>query len=323
MDVRKKKLKKETRLSVLVVLSFILIFSVYSTIDAFSTPVEVKKNVTLFKYEHSGNFRYVVYLKNNSLFDTKTLATGSKIYKELTEKMEMSYGYEFKPKNVAVEGEYTLLARIKTDLWSRDYVIIPKRSFSSSSFEVNFPIDIKKFEEKYDRISKEIGVEAKNPTLLIICNVYVNAKTKYGPVSDTFTHSLSMPLKEKVFDIEGLTLTHEGSVEKEKIIEQTSVVWKRNLSVLASAIFLLLLALFYFLTEGVERTDPVKILEKYKEWIIEAESVPSKEIVTVKSPEDIIKIAEELVKPIIKTGSGTTYCVLDGRIAYYYEISLL
>ena len=316
MRIKKRKLKKETRFSILIALSFIFILSIYFTLNAFSTPIEVKKNVSVFEYEHSGSFEYIAYLKNNSLFNVKTLGTGSKIFKEITERLEISYNYEFKPES-EVKGEYNIIARIKTDLWSKDYVLIPKRSFNSSSFKVGFPLDIKRFEEEYEKISKEIGVEAKNPTLLIICNVYVNAKTEY-PVSDKFTHSLSMPLKKKVFDVKGLTLTRKGSIEKEVVVKRESIVWKRYLSTFTSIVLFLSLTLFYISTEGIEKKDPTKILEKYKDWIVEAESIPFEKAISVKNPEDIIKVAEELGKPIVKIGSK--FYVLDGDLAYVYEI---
>lgn len=319
--MKKKKLKKETRLSILFALLFISALSLYFTFNAFSTPIEVKKNVSVFEYEHSGRFDYVAYLKNNSLFDTKTLGTGSKIFKEITEKLEIFYNYEFKSSgNVEVEGEYTVIARIKTNLWSKDYVLIPRTNFNSTSFKFNFPLNIKKFEEEYDNISKEIGVEANEPTLLILCNVYVNAKTKYGPVNDAFTHSLSMPLKEKVFDVEGLTFSRKGSIEKEIVIKQESIILKRRLYTLTSIVFLLSLTLFWIFTEGVEKKDPAKILEKYKDWIVEAESIPFEKSVSLKSPEDIVKVAEELGKPIVATKSRQAFYVLDGDLAYVYEI---
>ena len=71
-----------------------------------------------------------------------------------------------------------------------------------------------------------------------------------------------------------------------------------------------------------------KINKKYNEWIVEVDTPPKRplgaEIITMKSLEDLMKISEELGKPVIyhvSNSEGThSYYVLDEAVPYKYVL---
>ena len=317
MRVGRRRVRREVRAGILTALLLALAISTYLAIKAISTPIEVRRSVKVFEYEHHGRFDYTAYLKNNSLFEVRCLGTGSKIFRRITERLEISYSYEFRSsEDVDVSGDYEVVARVVTNIWSKEYTLIPRTHFNSSSFNFDLPLDLDGFEEAYDRISEEIGVEAEEPKLLIECRVRVEATTPYGPLNDAFAHSISMPLKREVFDVKGIESSRRGSINREVVLRRGWVVWRRYLWTSTSIALLSALTLFYTLTEGAG--GRVNVLRRYRDWVVEAESIQCERVVAVRRPEDLVKVAEQLKRPIVKFGDALY--VIDGALAYAYRL---
>ena len=106
----RKRIKREMRISVLIILIALLAFFIYSTYAAFQIkeePIVKEKVVTVCNYEHIGNFNYVVYLKNNSLYCSTTIGPGDTIFKNITDHIDASFSYQFSSDRKAkVRGDY-------------------------------------------------------------------------------------------------------------------------------------------------------------------------------------------------------------------------
>ena len=71
-----------------------------------------------------------------------------------------------------------------------------------------------------------------------------------------------------------------------------------------------------------------KIQKKYRDWIVEVEEAPKRsvsvDLVSTKSLEDLVKLSEELGKPIIHYVSNEkthTFYVLDEAIHYQHKLT--
>jgi hypothetical protein len=63
-----------------------------------------------------------------------------------------------------------------------------------------------------------------------------------------------------------------------------------------------------------------KTIEEYKDIMVEAAEPPETQVtVDVKSLEDLTKIAEILVKPILKTTDGEVFYIIDNGTKYQYK----
>jgi hypothetical protein len=79
-------------------------------------------------------------------------------------------------------------------------------------------------------------------------------------------------------------------------------------------------------TEKLDKTEKLvnKIKKKYGEWMVEVNKPPKRtlgsENIEVKSLEDLIKISEELGKPVIYYNDGTkhNFYILDESVQYQY-----
>jgi len=75
---------------------------------------------------------------------------------------------------------------------------------------------------------------------------------------------------------------------------------------------------------GSASTRAHKVLEDYKEMVVEASALPPEGLVVVNlnSLEDLARAAEVLMKSIIKVVDyeGQLYCVIDGSVRYQYKL---
>ena len=338
MRISRKRIRKDVKIIVLIFLTVVFCISAYTTYASLNEkPKIIEKEITVCNYMHIGRFDYIIYLKNNSLFGATTLGPGSPIFKNITDHINASFSYSFIcNKEAKVYGDYELNAEIKTNLWNKSFVIIPKTNFNSSNFKINFPLDIFHFERFVDQIDKELAIRSRNPVLTYKCDVHTIAETGVGTIDESFSHSLTVPLQRNVFSINNLSAQKSGSIKRtEKVIIQSSSVAKRNSLAFTIAIFLSLIA-FALITKGepgtksklgkIDETEKVVkwIKRKYGDWIVDSNEIPSTEvIISLKSIEDLMKVAEDLGKPVIhKANKGKhLYCVFDNSVQYKYILS--
>ena len=343
IGIKKKKIQQNLRMAIIAVLSILLIISVYSTYGAYASyvqPVTTEESVPVAEYTHTGTFNYVAYLKDNMVYSTNTLYPGQgNIFKKITDHINASLSYRFSSSQVAdIDGSYEITATIQTDMWSKGYVVTPKTTFSSNantaSFSTNFPIDYINFENIVSQINNETGVTAADTTLIMRCNIDITAKTNNGTVHDSFAPSLSIPLRTNIIEINGnLTQYESGVLEKtEEVTQQTSIEQSIYWG-LASVVFSIILAAFIMFTKSDKTTisktqkQVKKILKKYGEWIVETEKIPvmvGSKMIPTKSLDDLVKISEELGKPIIYAVTNSdekhTFYVLDDQMYYQYVL---
>ena len=337
--VKKKNIPKTIRVAVTAILSIILLFSIYSLYAASQLPQTTKETITTCEYSHNGYFNYVVYLKNNSVYNTSILYPGQgAIFKKITDHINGSFTYQFQCNTPATtQGSYTVVAQIQTDLWEKEFSIVPTTSFNatnaSTSFTTTFPIDFTRFENVVNEINEETGVTAGDPTLRIICTVHLFAETEQGDIIDSFAPFLSIPLGGNIIEIGGsLSQSKAGSLEETRDVVQPEVVTQRNTWFIIALVVIITLSMFLLLTKtkSTEATEKLlkKIHKKYGEWIVDVEKPLKRslgaEVVSMKSLEDLVKVSEELGKPILhytaSTGSSKQHLfyVLDENTQYEY-----
>jgi len=178
-------------------------------------------------------------------------------------------------------------------------------------------------------------VTAADTTLIMKCNIDITAKTNNGTIYDSFVPSLNIPLRTNIIEINGnenLTQYESGVLEEtQEIFQQTSIEQSIYWG-LAAVVFLVVLAAFIMFTKSDKATisktqkQAKKILKKYGEWIVETTSKPidAANMISVKTMDDLVKISEELGKPIIHYNPENPndehhiFYVLDDPTVYEY-----
>ena len=323
--IKLKKIKISTlaRYITIVFLLLILIISSVSTYASFQKPTTTKESYTTLSYIHSGRYDYIVYLKNNTVYNKTVLHPGEGIiFKKIVENITISYTYSFNiNKTAAISGSYVVQAEIKTDLWTKNYIIKPSTKFNTngtrSYFTVNFPLNTTIYENIVKQIESEIGITSSNPSLIIKTNVFLTAQTADDFISTPFSSSISISLGKKTIEIsDQLSLTESGSGIR-NIYHPDVITARSQWSVILISI-LIVTIFFLILTESetrfIDENEKTiqSIIKKYKEWIVEVDSIPSySNIIPVKTIDDLVKIGDEIVKPILH------YTAIDGKHIFY------
>lgn len=337
-------LKKELRISIIALLGLLILASSYTAFAAHQTPSTIEQITPTYSYTHTGTYDYKVYLKDNSLYATDVLLPGQgTFFKKIVDHVNASYAYNFiGNKQADIQGIYKITAQVQTSLWSKNFEITPSTRFNSNSsqarFITDFPINVTIYENYLAKVNEETGTTAQESTLTIQCSVSLYAHVANGTVNEEFSSSLQIPLGGNILEINGnLTTGKYGAIETTQTVEQPKVENQRVTYTSSSLVFLIALVLFAIFTKS--EIDPEtmyahklkKINKKYGEWIVESKDLPPNtssylENITVNSFDDLIKISEELGKPIIQftnMDDEQIFYVYDDNIQYRYILTII
>ena len=325
------------------------------------TLIEVDSNLSCTQSGATGEFGYIIYLKENSLFDTetlepplvtpftppppKTVRPGELLFSKLVDRMDVTFYYKFKSDKPVREltNEITINAILENPgVWSKTLVLVP-RTKKSGDFSIGFPLDVNYVLEMIEAIRSETGVPAESYNLTIKADVHTIAQTDFGPIDEVFSQTLSTALGKGTLEWnEELVASTPGSIETSVMIPNPnkylglSVSGVRNLSAAVAGIFFLLLLFSIMLyvklkpaeLSQIER-EALRTRKKYGERMAEAMSqtpVEDEKTISIGSMEDLIKVADELGKPVIHQAPGTpeeahAYYVFDGATRYQYLLA--
>ena len=340
--IKRVTLKKEIRISVISLLGLLILASSYTAFAAYQEPTTVELVTPTYTYAHTGNYDYIVHLKDNSLYNTKVIYPGGQtIFKKIVDNINGSFTYYFNSnKQSEITGTYKITGHVQTSLWSKDFIITPQTSFNSNSnqakFSTSFPLNLTIYEDYVAKVNAETGATASDSKLVLETQIMLSSKLTNGSIREEFAPTLEIPLGGNIIEInENLTTTKSGSISKTEEIDQPGVESERSTWTSSSVFFAIALVIFALLTKSEidEETkfelELKKIDKKYGEWIIKSNGVPPDttkylENITVSSLDDLIKISEEIAKPIIqytnKDGEQIFY-VYDENIQYTYNLA--
>jgi len=313
-------------------------------------------------YEQQGEFDYQVQLRSDSPFGAitlkppvtpppapspppppplKTLERGQTVFTKLIDSMDVTFNYSFisdKPVSaVTTDVEITAVLEA-TNLWSKKFPIL----FASKGgdFSVTFPLDLVSYLELFEAIRAETGASAESYMVTVTADVHTVADTQFGLINETFSQAMKGTLKGNVLEWDKeLAQSKPGSIKTTKVIPNPnsylglSVAEARILSAALAGIFFLFLlfqGVMYVRFKPAEVSQAEKAVrqarKKYGAFIVEA-TIDGEKTVSVDSMQDLIKVANELGKPIVHQAPTASeephaYFVLDGGTRYQYLLTM-
>jgi hypothetical protein len=223
--------------------------------------------------------------------------------------------------------------------WSKNFILLHNEQ--SGNITVNFPIDVANYAQLVKSIITETGVNTDSYNLTITANIHTTGDTVSGPINETFSPTMSGTIKSNVLVWDkDLTNSKAGGITQTNNVDNKSF----GLSIPAAEILFGILSFIFLLCllglvilysknrgtgpSGFER-EKQKIQKKYGTRI--AESFSNTEIenqvpVYMHSIEDLVKVSDELGKPIVHQSGGSSgdvesYYVIDGNTKYEYSFS--
>ncbi len=308
-------------------------------------------------YEQIGEFDYSVRLKADSPWGAITISPpppplsskisgpGDTIFLNLLDRIDATFYYRLaanRPLNqVATEVAITAVLEA-TGLWSKRFPLVSTEK--SGDFNVGFTLDLFHYLELLDIIRGETGASAESYSLSLTADVHTIAETDFGPIDEVFSQTLSTALEGGTLEWKGeLVQTQPGSIQKTELVPNPNrylglslAAAKISSAALMGVFFLpLLFSVVLYVRFKPEELSPseeeaLRVRKKYGRLMVEATvHTPMEGEITISlgSMDDLIKIADELGKPIIHLVPTTdeeshAYCVLDGVTRYRYLLSI-
>ena len=309
------------------------------------------------RYEGKGRFDYEVYLKPNKLYETdvlrseappvaeppaeppaspQTLGPGLLYFPRIISNIKASFSYQFLCDRPISEQsqEVEITATIENpEQWSKSLVVMPKTN-KAGSFTISFPIDIQYFTMVIDAIGQETGVRGSSHNVMIKAEVHTVAQTDVGTINEVYTQTLSGKLEANALTFgKELSRSKSGSIGGAAIPGASGEGGSRAPWIIGLVIALLALGYFGW-SQTRLRLAPVSAGEaeaararkKYRQMMVDVEELPevkpTETVIPLNSLDDLARIADDLVKPILHQAEEGrhSYCVIDSGVRYLYIV---
>ncbi|MBU2009866.1 MAG: DUF5305 domain-containing protein [Chloroflexi bacterium] len=315
--------------------------------------IEVAANLRPTQASGVGEFDYAVNLKENSIFDSRTLkpppapetswsATqkpGEVIFTRLVNRMDATFYYQFKsdPPASKVTTDVTITAVLDaTGLWSKKFSILT--ASKGGDFDISFPVELTGYLELFDTVRAQTGASGESNTVTISADVHTLAETPLGLIEETFGQAMVGTLRGNVLDWDKeLAKSQPGSIKEARLVPNPnkylvfSVAGARILSTALAGIFLLCFVaslVLYVRSRPAELSwiekEVARAKKKYGGIMAEA-TIEDDKTLSVGSMQDLLRVASELGKPIMHQAPAGprephAYYVFDGATRYRYVL---
>jgi len=335
-----------------VLITFIVVLI---TVTSLLLSKEIKKprfkeeNATLYSYTNKSMVNYEVFMLPNMLYDSEKIEEGKMYVSKYINQITSAFSYEFSgEEKTKLIGDYQIIGQMQgfvldgeeeQIVWTKDVITLPSKSFDIEDNNILLKEDISINFQHYDNFIKLFVEESKistNTRLTITMNVNLFSDTDKGNISETLSSSLVIPLNESYFAIE-----KKGIGEDTKTLEGMKTVEvplnKRIVATYSVILLCLIISLLYLVrsTDTVEQDVLLKELNKIfkshgSRLVALSNHIESSNdnLYEVNSMEDLVKIADEIEKPILykyctDIKSISRFYVLDTLSTYIFEVHKL
>lgn len=317
----KLQINKNLRISIISILIILISISSFLLFQQVKNSNFEEQKIPVYTYNNRGSINYTVFLKPNNLYESNSLEEGKFYITEFVGHISTNFNYEFTGERTPdLKGKYEILAKVQgftgegeklKNIWEKNYVILRNKSFEIKDTTKTITEEVKLNLEPYNEFVKEIKEASKissQTMLTLVMNITVEGTTDKGPIEETISPSLIIPLDTAMFEIGGNT-----TIDKPGVIEETTQVQipvnPKTVLLYGIIIGLLTLALIFviFFIKIAPSKDPYekllkKVFKNHGDRLVALNSellINNSNTISVKSIEDLVKIADEIGKPIL------------------------
>jgi hypothetical protein len=216
MRLRKVGLGKKMRFFLLVIVGLLMALSVYNVYRVFGEPEMINKNVPVYNFQHQGEMDYRVQLKPNTIISETEMHQDEVYYSKLVESIDTDFSYSYTADQPAkLKVIYDVVAVVEApEMWKKEFPLIPETVVEEEgktvSFNRPFSFNLEPYQNYVSKANEELGVNARDPEVIVQANINVVAESAAGQSSEKLTPSMEIPLSAGEFKIGG-TLSPEKS----------------------------------------------------------------------------------------------------------------
>ena len=335
-------MNKKTQITIL--LTFFAVLTAASTLTVYYTlslPNEETTITTLCTYHHTGRYNYIAHLDPNIIYNKTTLAPGEgTLYTAIVDHIDLAFNYTF-TSNLIVSTTTTnhqTTIELESTGWTKTLTTTEKQETLQFTNTLNFTLQIAKtqIQPLVDTIDTETGTRTTTYNIKITPIIHTTAETPASTIDETFTPTLTIAFKSDTttgnyIDIQNLQQHKTGQIQD----TQTNYLpWTKNLQYAAYIFLATTLSATAFTSFAYLKLKPTfpqkspkpieEIIQPYKDIIAQTTQLPSKTrqttTITLTTLEDLAKIAETLIKPILHTQQVEkhVFYLIENNTTYQY-----
>lgn len=287
----------------------------------YATPHFIDESIVKYKYTQKGEVNYQVFLKPNNLYSEGSMEEGKIYLTQIIDYIKINFSYIFEGNVPAsIKGNYEIIAviegytkdnEITKTIWKKVFPVIKKTYIEANKENISIDktaiIKLAEYEEYARSIMQAIKVNS-SARLSVQMNVDLTAD-----IDEVFTQEKMSPSIEMPLNVSYFTISKLNNEEKPGIIEETRQVEvpadMKKIILCGMIIGILIVSLLFIIIFTIEPTEEhiyikkfTKIFKNHGNRLVALKSkidVPDKPCCNVRSIDDLVKIADELGRPVL------------------------
>ena len=321
-NLKKIKIKNSTRVLLMVLSLVVFAISSAGFYDSIfkTNSTKIEKEVYTYKNDYSTN--YNVNLKQNSFISDNSLPAGKTYITDLIDTIDMNIKYNYTAsQSSTIKYSYKIDAVIgasytndgtEYSVWNKIYNLKTSDSMQSNdsiSIDDNINIDYKKYNQEVRNFKQTLGMNI-DAFLYIKLTVNTSTTINHQEVNNEYVSNFSITLGDKVAVVDGKnTDTKIDSVKQENTVNENNV----NIAKLFVSLVFMLFSIYviYYVRFRTKKFNTIKneyklelnrILKSCQDRIVIVKNQldnDSETVIEVNDFGELIKLSEELYKPIL------------------------
>lgn len=339
-----KSVKKISTIGLLIV----MLVSALGLIITYINPKKIMQEQDLYELSFTPHANYEVHLVNNNLYEQSPLGEDKNYFSSLIQFIRPSFGFTIGTTQEAqFTGEYELVAEVrgytiqgdnKEIVWNKKYPLSEKTTFEGAGQQWQEEQQVDVDFHSYNRFVQDVGqaLNVNLPTeLRLLMQGQVRIEVEGKVVEKPIEIAMSMPLEQHYFKIEKQDMEPIQEVIKQEVEVKVSPSLAQTVGLLVlivlGAVGLVVLKKYTgeATKEDIKKSETKKFFARYGERMVAVQEINEQlytETYRVMNMDDLIKIADELERPILYTHSRhleniKKFCLMAGQTLYYYEMS--
>lgn len=348
MRSRKRKIRKSIRTFYIVFAIIIIAFCSASIFKKTTNKDEYNKNEIILSYTNKLDTKYSVDMKDNP-FIKEELPMGQTYVTDLIDGIKMNFNYTYDAsKYTKLNYSYSIIGVLTATyskdgtpqkVWEKETVLLEaienRTSENIVKIDESINIDIEKYNDEINAFEETLGM-AVDAKLNVQLRININGNIENTILNNKYISNIDVELGEKTTQING-NLDEEKSDVLYRTVKNKS---NSNGLVIALNIMLIVVAvawLRYITTKTINmntvrnnyKLELNRILKSCEDKIVKLSKnidLTGKEIIEVNDFGELIKISEELYKPILYWNSNqkeeAEFFVITNNVIYRYILKL-
>lgn len=344
--IEKNRMRKSTKIIVTLISFALLIYSLVALMGNLLISSDVNNKKEIYSYTNKFKYDYKVNLIPNEYTDTTILGMNENAYvTDLIDFIDLNINYSYVPdKTSNIDYTYSITSKLvgvytsngeEQNIWNKEYTLVEEKSFNKASqnkidIKENIKLDLKEQNKLVKDFEQKMSMKL-NAKYLVTLTVTTGTNIESEKISNKYTSTISIDLGSKTTCIKG----DNNKEEKQFATKDITTKKEANKLQIFTGIITLIISILLFrklsktetakLIRNEYRLELNKILRICQDKIVQVSKkmeISEANLIEVKDFGEIIKLSEELYKPILywssKEEEESWFCVVTNSVSYRY-----